>query len=242
MYNIIWLEQTDSSNSEILRQLDNLNSFSVIAAKEQSKGRGQRGNKWLSASGENLTFSILIKFDKTDLKAENQFDISIISTIAMTRYLASKGIAAKIKWPNDIYVEDKKICGMLIENSLKQEYLVHSIIGIGLNLNQTDFNKELPNPCSLKQLTHNHYNIMSELELFMDYFISAYNTMTNRDYIRKIYHEYLYRKGEKKTYIRNSDKSNFYGIIEGIDDIGRLIVNINNNREIFGFKDISYVI
>ena len=155
-HDIIWLESVDSTNEECRRRISEIDNLSVVAALSQTSGRGQRGNVWLSEAGKNLTFSIVLKFPATDIKSElepmlayDQFVLSEITSLSIVDLLAEHRIEAKIKWPNDIYVGDKKICGMLIENSLRGEWIQHSIIGIGLNVNQRNFDVSLPNPTSM---------------------------------------------------------------------------------------------
>lgn len=150
--NIIWLESVDSTNNEAKRRIARLADMSVIAAYEQTAGRGQRENIWLSEPGKNLTASIVLKHDGTILSrvsADNQFIISEMISKAVVGLLADYGVVARIKWPNDIYVGDKKICGILIEHTLRGSSIINSIIGVGLNVNQTEFDESLPNPTSL---------------------------------------------------------------------------------------------
>lgn len=154
-HDIIWLESLDSTNNEVARRIMSLDNLSVVSAYSQTQGRGQRGNIWISEPGENLTFSVILKYGD-DVQgnfpcfpAKNQEVISAITAISIIELLSEYGIDAKIKLPNDIYVSDKKICGILIEHTVKGESLKHSIIGIGLNINQCNFDVNLPNPTSL---------------------------------------------------------------------------------------------
>ena len=144
---ILWLDEAESSNDEARKAIDNLDNLSVIAVRCQTKGRGQRTNTWLSNPNENLTFSIVLK----DLKIlpSEQIAISQITTLSVVDYLALHGISAKIKLPNDIYVDTKKICGILIEHSIRSNKIMWSIIGIGINVNQTVFPSSLPNPTAI---------------------------------------------------------------------------------------------
>ena len=161
---IIWLDSVDSTNSEIKRRLEHLDDLTVIAARNQTAGRGQKGNKWFSQPASSLTFSVLLK--DIGLKAWEQSAISEATALAIVDTLGSYGIDAWIKWPNDIYCTDKKICGILIENSLMGEQIRWSIIGIGLNVNQTDFPTDLPNPTSMTLCTGCEYqteDILSSL-------------------------------------------------------------------------------
>ena len=155
-HDIIWLESVDSTNEECRRHISDIDNLSVVAALSQTSGKGQRGNSWISAPGENLTFSVVLKFPSSvsagepePVKAYDQFVLSEIAALAVVDLLAEHGIQAKIKWPNDIYVGEKKICGILIENTLQGEWIQHSIIGIGLNVNQRNFDATLPNPTSM---------------------------------------------------------------------------------------------
>ena len=155
-HDIIWLESVDSTNEECRRRISDIDNLSVVAALSQTSGRGQRGNVWLSEAGQNLTFSIVLKFpinvmdgELEPMHAYDQFVLSEIAALSVVDMLAEHDIQAKIKWPNDIYVGDRKICGMLIENSLRGEWIQHSIIGIGLNVNQRNFDVTLPNPTSM---------------------------------------------------------------------------------------------
>jgi len=158
-YDIMWSEELDSTNEEARRRISDLDNLSVLSVERQTAGRGQRGNSWRSAPGENLTFSIVLKFRTCDslsddaampsLKAVDQFILSEISSLALVRLLENHGIKASVKWPNDIYVGSFKVCGMLIENSLRGSSLSSSVIGIGLNVNQRNFDVSLPNPTSM---------------------------------------------------------------------------------------------
>ena len=142
--------------------------MSIIATLQQRAGRGQGDHTWYASTGKNLTFTIIFK--PTDLLASDALMITRITTLALLNYLKSKGIKARIKWPNDIWVEDKKICGILIENILDGRIIKNSIIGVGLNINEKNWPKELPNPISLSELTNTEYDIRKELDLLHDEF------------------------------------------------------------------------
>lgn len=150
---IEWIDVLDSTNNESKRRIDSLFDLSVIAAHNQTAGRGQRGNTWLSEPGKNLTFSVVFKYGDDQLrylKAADQKVINDIISSSIVELLSRYGIASRIKLPNDIYVANRKICGILIEHSVRGTDLVHSIIGVGLNVNQTEFDDSLPNPTSMK--------------------------------------------------------------------------------------------
>ena len=195
---IIWYDTVDSTNAEVLRRAAELEHLSVIAAREQTAGRGQRGNKWTSAPGENLTFTVLVKHNglhgtfgdaaympfsmpagATELPVSGLLvRLNMAAAVAVRNFLRAEGVDAVIKWPNDIYVGKKKICGMLIENKLVAEGAV-SAVGIGLNLNQTEFPPSLLNPTSLKLLTGRDTDPEMALERFMTDFSTLLRSARN---------------------------------------------------------------
>lgn len=147
----IALEEVSSTNTWLAQHADELLHLTMVTAERQTAGRGQRGNSWESEPGANLTFSLLIRPE--GVPARSQFSISEATALAVTDLLAIYGVKATVKWPNDIYVGDRKICGILIEHAVMGTSIMHSIIGAGLNVNQTRFVSDAPNPVSLLQLT-----------------------------------------------------------------------------------------
>ena len=145
------VKETTSTN-DYLAQLckeSKAKEFYTVMADIQTKGKGQRGNSWESEAGKNLTFSIVLY--PTALEAPKQFCLSMLAALACHEALDNYTNGFSIKWPNDIYWKDKKIGGILIENELEGEYIVQSIIGIGLNINQEVFYSDAPNPVSLNR-------------------------------------------------------------------------------------------
>lgn len=245
----MWFDTLDSTQEEVKRRLEELDSPSVVAAMYQTAGKGQRGNKWSSASGENLTFSILLKPGQNGvpgISAAAQFDLSIISALAVKEFLESIGINCKIKWPNDVYAGNKKICGMLIENRLAPDgMLAHSIIGIGININQTAFPPQLVNPTSAALQLHRTFDIRPLLEDFMGIFLTNMNeyALGRADGLRKRFLESLYRLGQNHTYRDLASGIEFTGKIIGVGPDGRVIIELpDGNAKSFSFKEISYII
>ena len=282
-YDIIWSEELDSTNEEARRRISDLDNLSVLSVERQTAGRGQRGNSWRSAPGENLTFSIILKFRKGDasseessgdsatlpqLKATDQFVLSEISSLALVRLLENHGIRASVKWPNDIYIGSCKVCGMLIENSILGSSVSSSIIGIGLNVNQRNFDVSLPNPTSmLLEAMKKEFDLKALLKEFMDIFVTVIDRfMDDRqnsfEELRDEYLSHLWRLNETARFIDytalpsgHSDKpvvtgitdaagKEFTGIIRGLSPVGNLLVEDLDAialRE-FGFKDIGYIL
>jgi len=175
---IIWTETTGSTSDDLRKLSATLESGTVLAAYEQTNGRGQADHKWHSKAGENLTFSIFVSYDeKHSLSAKNQQILTMASSVAVTDFLKDEGIIAQIKKPNDIYVSGKKICGMLIENSLRGGNMNWSIIGMGINVNQTLFPEYLPNPVSMCQLTLRHFDIEKCLRDFLRHFSNCFDAI-----------------------------------------------------------------
>lgn len=247
--NIRWVEETDSSQDEVRRRISEYDNMSVVAAMFQTAGRGQRGNKWVARKGENLTFSMLLKFGPDGfppLAAADQFRITRAATIGTALYLASVGVECSIKWPNDIYVRDKKICGMLIENILEGDKLGQSIVGIGLNVNQREFPPQLINPTSMAVVTKKEYDTRKELEELCGYLASSFERILGKDHVPGSDHEYedrLYRKGYFHDFVRCSDGTVFKARIIGVTP-GGLLQTENDKGELneFAFKEISYII
>ncbi len=164
--NIIWLEIAESTNKTLREGLETYDNLSVVAAREQTAGRGQGTHTWHSTKGLNLTFSML--YNPADLLVDDMILITCATTLGIRDYLLDKGVTARIKWPNDIWVGDKKICGILIENILDGKRIRHSIIGIGFNLNEKDWPSDLPNPVSLRNITGETYDTGAELKLLTE--------------------------------------------------------------------------
>ena len=201
---IEWLDTTDSTNSELRRRLDSLDNLSVVAARFQTAGRGQGSHTWLSPEDENLTFSVLLKFG-TDglpgLPASEAVRITQMATLSIRSYLLTEHIDSRIKWPNDIWVKDRKICGMLIENILDGKEVAYSIVGIGINLNQKTFDPALPNPVSLSQLTGKNYSLPVTLEdIYKEICRRAamFGTSDGRYELEKEFEEHLFYLEKKK--------------------------------------------
>lgn len=252
-HDIMWLEEVDSTNEEARRRISDIDNLSVLSSFRQTAGRGQRGNRWSSAPGENLTFSVVLKYA---LQADKQFVISEIAALAVVDFLDEYGINAKVKWPNDIYVGNRKICGILIENALRGSSLSHSIVGIGLNVNQTVFDPSLPNPTSialcrpdpsLRHPERSEGSLPRMLDRFMDIFTAYVDRYMQTDdghaALRTLYLSKMWRLNEKASYTDTASGIEFTGTIRGMSEIGLLIVELDDGRiREFGFKEIGYIL
>lgn len=249
-HDIIWLEETESTNEEARRRISDIDNLSVVAAARQTAGKGQRGNTWSSEAGKNLTFSIVLKYERS-VQAYDQFCVSEIAALAVVDLLSAYGIEAKIKWPNDIYVGNKKICGILIENAISGNYLTYSIVGIGLNVNQRDFSPLLPNPTSMTlcKPEMNGFDLDTCMNEFMDIFKEYHNRYLNGNggygRLRKLYLSQMWRIDVRSEFIdcTSSVERKHVGIIRGLSDVGNILIEDQDGiiRE-FGFKEIRYMI
>lgn len=254
---IKWYKEIDSTNTRLAQERESAPDGEVCAALFQTAGRGQRGNKWESRPGENLTFSILLK--PSNISLREQFCISQMVALGVVDYLEEKGIEARIKWPNDIYVGDRKICGMLIENFAQGAAVAQSIIGIGLNLGQKVFSPEIPNATSLSLLTGREFNPEEELPLLLEHILHLYSLSTegedcfyHRNGLDGRYLGLLYRRGEwhffeemPATDVPSEKRSGqrFRARILGIDNSARLMLETEQGIvKYFYFKEIKYII
>ncbi|MDG1778796.1 MAG: biotin--[acetyl-CoA-carboxylase] ligase [Flavobacteriaceae bacterium] len=234
---IIKLDAIDSTN-RYLRDLVSeipLEDFAVVAAKYQTHGRGQRATTWQSEKGKNLIISVLKK--DISINIEHQFLLSIAVSLAVYKTLEAFQIPnLSIKWPNDILSRQNKIGGILIELVTKKNKIDHAIIGIGLNVNQIEFD-QLPKASSLKKITGIHYNpdelLCKLLENLKHFFNNA-----NPSQLWKIYEQFLFRKNKPSTFVDAQDVS-FSGIIQGVSKQGKLRVKTENSVEEFDLKSIQ---
>ena len=215
----------------------------VIWALEQSSGRGQRNNAWVVEPGKNLTFSIIIY--PSYLPINRQFALSEASALAITDVLSNlipNGDVA-IKWPNDIYIGNKKIGGLLLEHSIMGSSIDYSIVGIGINVNQVDFPKNLPNPTSLAIETNAEYDLDELLETIIHSFYNQverikdgrYNE-THADFKQKLYRN-------EGCHLFETEKGQFSAKIADVKQTGELVLELaNGSQAAYAFKEVAYVI
>jgi BirA family biotin operon repressor/biotin-[acetyl-CoA-carboxylase] ligase len=225
-----------------LCELQKCEEGDVILANQQHEGKGYGENRWESEAGKNLLFSLCLKPDF--LSANQQFIISMMVCLSITKSI-SRLIPTDqltIKWPNDIYFNNKKLGGVLIENSISGQNISKSIVGIGLNVNQTIFSKSIPNPISLKQINKIEIDrdILLEQILFEISFYYSELKKKQFDSIRTAYLNQLYRFGVESHFSKN--KTFFSGKIIGINKYGQLKIETQMGLEEFGFKEIEYII
>lgn len=239
---LLHLKTIDSTNSyaQELLKVANVHEGTIIKADEQTAGRGQRGNNWYSQPGLNLTFSLVLH--PNFIAAKNQFFLNKIVTLGIRNFLETKlKSSIYIKWPNDIYVENKKICGILIENSLKGNKIESSVIGIGLNVNQDVFTDSLTQATSLKLENGLDYSLDDCLEELAKYLEASYlKAKRDNRYIDDEFYKAMYRLEEFHDYSIGNKKLRLK--ITGVDSIGRLCtISESGEEQFFNFKEISFM-
>ncbi len=212
---------------------------SVIITDEQTLGKGQGNNEWIAEKGSNLTFSII--YDSSFLLAKHQFYLSMAIANGIFKAL-KKSLELNdlfVKWPNDIILGNKKLGGILIENSIVGANLKHSIIGIGLNVNQTEFN-DLKNATSLKLETGAHSNLQDLLSQMCSAIESEFLKLKrgNSSEIMQTYNNSLYKKDDVFQY--SMDGNELEGKLKGVNDLGQLVVDLNGLTQVYNFGEIKW--
>lgn len=234
---ITYLAETSSTNDAAREE--GFGHGGIVMAERQSAGRGQRGNHWESAEGQNLTFSMVL--NPTFLPIPDQFLLSETVSLAIADTLEMYGLQARIKWPNDIYINGRKVAGILIENDIKGATLHRSIVGIGLNVNQVVFSPALPNPASMKTSAGREFDRAEVLDRFVAAFNARYRTLSEgeENRIQADYHALLYRQGEPARFSL-PDGTQFTGVIQNVRRSGELIVAHSDGRFAgYFFKEIE---
>jgi len=236
---LIYLPTCHSTNDiarEIASGAEGHEGTTVITS-EQTAGKGQRGNKWEAEAGKNITLSVILK--PKGLLIANQFSLNISISLAvcevLTNYLSKK---VKIKWPNDIFFEDYKLSGILIENSVRGQFIETAIIGIGININQEKFNE--PKAISIKTLLGFEVSVEEVCISLLEQIESNYLCLHQKeDALKEKYLNALYRLNEERLF--RAGGIEFNGSISGIDEAGRLIIKTDNGNRTFQFKEVQYI-
>ncbi len=236
------IEKFDSleSTNKYCEALDlaQVEDFTCYWALEQTAGIGQRGNHWESAPGQNLTFSLVLH--PTFLPADRQFKLTQALSLALVDFLSIFNIrfSISIKWPNDIYVAGRKICGTLVSTRLMGNVIASAICGIGLNINQTEFPDWVPNPTSLSLLTGQRYELESLLRQLLSCIEKRYHDLRSGIDPEPEYLELLLNLGVSARYKYNGEE--IVATITGVDPHGRLLLTVADGRRLScGMKEIT---
>lgn len=239
---ILFIDETESTNRFLTNNISAIraeNGFMVVAA-YQNSGRGQAGNVWESNKDENLLCSTV--FYPHFLAPNNQFYLSKIVALAAFDLLHPLVENVSLKWPNDLYCDDKKIGGILIENSIMGNRLDTSVAGIGINVNQIKFSDTLPNPVSLALLKNQPFDVKNLAETLQQNLIGWFTVLENGDTakIDAAYFEKLYRK--KGEWLFSSNGKCFTASIQTVLPTGQLVLKTSEGLKEFWFKEVEFVI
>jgi len=240
---IIEVKEVTSTNDHLkkLAVEEELPEGAVVVAKFQNKGRGMGKNTWESEKGKNLTFSILLRPEF--LPAHEMFLISKAISLGINDYLNELDRCFSIKWPNDLYYNNKKVGGILIENQLLGNKINSSIVGIGINVNQENFYSDAPNPISISTILGEKINTTKCLNGILKHIIIWYNILAEGwyDKINEAYFSQLYRNSGYHEY--SADGELFQAAIMAVENDGKLILKTNENEiKSFYFKEVEFVL
>ena len=242
------LDEVDSTNNYVAAHAGELADMTMVVAASQTSGRGQRGNVWESEPGANLTFTLY--HEPRGLEPRRQFELSMSAALAMARYLQGFdwGAGACIKWPNDIYVGNRKIAGILIENSVTTASIEHTRIGIGLNVNQTEFRGDAPNPVSMAMLAGRRFdldNVRRGVADMLERHLAALDAENAGASLVSQFESLLWRHdGKPHAFREPASGITYQGCIIGVDATGPIsIQNVSTlERKEYRFKEIEFVL
>lgn len=241
---IIYIESTDSTN-EYAKEYCKTNHIydeTIFFTNNQLKGKGTNNNIWISEPFKNLTLSIVLH--PIDLEIENFFYLNMSISLAIKDFIQNLTTEkVKIKWPNDIFIKNKKISGILIENILQGNHFVQSICGVGININQTNIEEIIPYSCSLKNITGTDYSIENLIIILQKEINIYYSLLKEKKYnqIKKEFINCLLNFNTYKNY-KTLNNTMLNAKIIDVSSFGDLImIDNNNNKQQFGFKEISFI-
>lgn len=237
------LASTNDKAKELLKEQE-VSEGTIIKAIHQFAGRGYASNTWESAPGKNVTASWILKPDF--MAPHHQFRLTQMLSLALKNtvdHWLGSGFVTTIKWPNDIYLDNRKIAGILVENSIMTDKIKHAVCGIGLNVNQEIFVSDAPNPVSMHQATGKEFpvdEIISTLSEKISYWYNCLRTEKNT-FVLDAYHNALFRRNTKAKFFAGEDR--FEGIITGTDSWGRLIIETaRGETRLFDFKEVGFIL
>jgi len=243
---IIRLQSIHSTNDYLTEKLRNkiiTSEGTVVVAMEQTLGKGMDKNTWESEPGKNLTFSFLLKPDF--LRADQQFMLNKAVSLGVCDFVRTyiNNQIVTIKWPNDIYIQDKKIAGILISNTIEGNELSHAVVGIGININQQQFPHTVHNPVSLSIALRRELDLEELLTDLLFWLENRYEQLIKNDWtiISENYLDSLYRMNEQHLYFYNGER--ILASITGISDYGQLqLITSNQEKLECDFKEIKFII
>ena len=240
--NVIELEEVRSTNAYAAQLLNSKNvaEGTVIVANSQTEGKGQQGNRWISEPGKNITLSLILY--PAFLDVNEQFYLTKFVTLGLLDFLSKYiSVGLSIKWPNDIYHNQSKLAGILIENSIQGSRIKHCIIGIGLNIHQENFDESLPNPTSLSLISEKEYDMAKLYRVLFKCLEARYLQLRSGKFkiIDEQYHQQLYRLNKISRYLINGKEVE--ASMLGVTKSGLLKILSGNTCTEHVMKEITFL-
>lgn len=247
---LIWFDEVPSTHNMLKTpEYADLAPYTMVVARRQTAGRGQRGNTWESEDYRNLTFSMSLS--PAWLPPASQFSISEAVAMAVVALLDENGIEARVKWPNDIYVADRKICGILIDHSLQGAEIVHTVASAGINVNQLRFLSDAPNPVSMLQIMpegtpeFDLEPLAIRVQHLIRHLVEMTRTASGRADLHKAFMARLYHNdGLTHPYFDHISGERLEAVVTDVAPTGHLTLTIpaTGEQRIYAFKEISFII
>lgn len=238
-FEVFEYEEVESTNTLAESfAVSELKDKQVLLTYHQTQGRGQLGNKWESETGQNISMTIVFK--PAQLEAGKQFAVSMVIALGCFDFVCRYVDGCSVKWPNDIYVNDRKIAGILIEHRIGGMYIQNSLCGIGLNINQEVFRSDAPNPVSLLQLTGKKIPLKTALAELLECIGKRYVQVGEYELLEAGFMQHIYRA--QGIFDWEDENGKFRASVDGVDEYGRLILKDSEDKErVYGFKEVKYI-
>ncbi len=238
-FKILEYEEMASTNTWAAEMpSEQITDRTVVLTWRQTQGRGQVGNTWESEPGHNISMTVILCPDR--LEASRQFAVSMVIALGCRDFVSRYADNVSVKWPNDIYVGDKKIAGILIEHKITGMYIGNSLCGIGLNINQERFLSDAPNPVSLLQFTGRPLPLPQALEELLACIDARYAGIHDYSALEKEFLRHLYRS--TGTHWWEDDRGRFRASIAGLDEYGQLrLIDEEGHERLYAFKEVTYL-
>ncbi len=242
VFNTIFLDEVPSTNDYAMELLtkSNPNEGTVISTHKQGAGKGQIGRSWFSDQDQNLSLSLILR--PCFVSINDRFYISMMLALAVREFIEEEiqSSDVSIKWPNDIYVGNKKIAGLLIQQSIFKKRISSCVLGIGINANQKTFPEQIPNPISIFQLTQEESDLFILEKKLLEKIEQYYTRLRKGEYnwTKRSYLSYLYKRGELSSF-QKEDGSLFVAEIVGVDPSGKLVLKVDDQLEFYAMYEIK---
>ena len=237
-FKVMEVEETASTNTLAEELRPGLEDRTVVLTYRQTRGRGQVGNCWESEPGKNISMTVVLK--PNGLSAGRQFAVSMAVALGVRDFVSLHVPDCTVKWPNDVYVGDKKVAGILIEHTVMGREVAASLCGVGLNVNQERFWSDAPNPVSLRQLTGREFSLKEVLGGLLSVLERRLNGLFDFEGLERDFRAALYRREGVHRWA--DEEGEFQASVAGINEFGQLLLRETSGRErVYSFKEVRYL-